>query len=210
MTNKAKLYTAYALISLALLSAIITLFYYKWDWMLAHEDLAAGLVTSAILTLALIFTGWTLRNMRQDRSTGIAMGLNTQYESGALLEARQIYHRIKTKQKALKLSDRPKSFMNTVNYYRKYYPDEFVKLTSMPAFFDNTGWLVRHKCCDPETIGDLIDIVEPYELWEPYIKQEQGKEITEKPSDDPSALYGNFVWLYRFLRPRQEPKNTIA
>ena len=194
----------YLLFAVSVLVAISAIFYCNWDWVIRHEDLAAGFLTSIILVLALIGALLTLRAMRHDRATTIAMTLSQVYESGVIFEGRKLVRKIQLCQENRGIQDRQKSFLNTLTYYKRSYPDEFMKLSSIPALFDLIGWLVREGCCEAAAIDEQLDWEVHYTMWEPYIRQKQGKKTTETLDDKATAYYGNFVWLAKEIQSQSK------
>lgn len=193
----------YILLGFAILICVSAIFYLKWDWVITHGDLAAGFLTSGFLILALIGALFTLRAMRHDRTTSIALELRQDYESGVVFEGRKLVLKIRERQKSLGIQDKKGSFLDTIEHYRLNYPEEFMELTSIPALFDLIGWLVREKCCDAKAIDEQIDWKFHYTMWEPYIRHSQHKRPGEPLDDKATAFYGNFVWLYNELLSRQ-------
>jgi len=190
-------------IAVLFLVGLCLLFYCQWHWIVAHRALIFGLLTPGILLVALIIAIFTLRAMRHDRATSIAMTLSQMYDSGIMFEARLMVKRILIEQENRGIQDIQRSFLNTVDYYKGNYTEEFTKLTAIPAFFDLIGWLVRRRCCDTHAIDEQLDWELPYTLWEGYIRQTQHKKEGEALDDSPSAFYGNFVWLANQLRRQQ-------
>jgi len=187
-----KKYITAVLIALVIISVI---FYLKWDWVLANDELAAAFLTSSVLILALVGALLTLSAMRHDRATSIAMNLREFYESGTVFEGRILAGHIQKLQRARGIKNKQDSFLNTIKYLRQNNPDVFMKLISIPALFDLAGWLVRRGCCEAAAIDEQIAWEAHYEMWELYIRWIQEKKSKELLDDSPTAMYGNFVWL---------------
>lgn len=192
----------YILFGLILAAAIVSLVCF-WDWVTNNGALTAGLITSFILLMA--FTGAliSLNEVRRDRATSIAMAIREHYDTGIILEARELVLRINNeldKIGAKKLNKKRDHLQHILNHYRTNYPEGFVKLHSIPAFFDLIGWLVRRGCCDAKAIKEQIEVETPFRYWENYIRQVQGKSKTDFLDTSPTSYYGNFVWLAKKLR----------
>lgn len=187
-----KKYIVFVVFVLVVISAI---YYCRWDWVIDHEELAAGFVTSVILILALIGALLTLRAMQHDRTTSLTMTISQIYESGVIFEARKLTRKIVIWQESCGIQDEPANFFNIIMCYRLNYVDEFIKLESIPALYDMIGWLVRKKCCEYKAIDEQLDWKVHYKLWKPYIRYKQGKTETEELSEKASDYYGNFVYL---------------
>jgi len=192
----------YAVLGLCALGGCVAILYWKWDWVLQHEPLTVGFLTAFVLLVALIAALLQLSAMRHERATSIATYLSQSYDSGIILEGRKLVYTIEAKHKALGIQDTQdakSSFLNTVLYYEDNHVDDYMRLTSIPAFFDLIGWLVRNKCCDAKAIDEQIDWEHHYKMWEDYIRhyQKKYKQTTfgDKCNDKPDAFYGNFVWL---------------
>jgi len=176
------------------------------EWVYAHEDLAAGILTAIILSAALVAAIRTLRAMRHDRATTIAMDLRRDYESGMVFEGRKLAYKIDAYLTRRGVKDKSLAFASTVQHYKTEYPDEFAKLVSIPALFDMMGWLVRNGCCQAVAVDEQIAWEQPYELWEEYIRITQNKSDKEPLDDKATAMYGNFVWLVKRLQKTKPTK----
>lgn len=173
-------------------------------WTYAHEDLTAGLLTAAILLVALIIAKRQLRSMRDDRHASIALNIRRDYDSGTVLEGRRLTLEILNQFESEKINDRPKSFMEIVENYKKSSPEKFMHLTSVPALFDHIGWIVRNKCCEAQTIDEQLPWEKYFDLWEIYIRKIQEKKNKEELDDKPTTMYGNFVWLANELKKQRK------
>lgn len=177
------------------------------DWVYKHEPLAAGILTAIVLFAAFIAAIRTLHAMRRERTITIAMNLRRDYESGIVFEGRKLAYKIDVYLTKRGIEDKSSAFASTVQIYKTEYPDEFAKLVSIPAVFDMIGWLVRNGCCEAISVDEQIDWEQPYQLWEAYIREIQKKSIKEPLDDNPTAMYGNFVWLVKHL---QKAKSHIC
>lgn len=175
------------------------------QWIFDHETLSAGLLTAIVLIVALIVAARQLNAMRRDRATSIALDLRQSYESGLVFQGRSLVNKIVRwyESHGVASHDIPEKFANSVTYYKQNYPDDFMKVTSVPALFDIMGWLVRKKCCKAKWVDEQLDWEGHYKIWEPYIRQIQGKAPGEKLNSEAAAFYGNFVWLVDQLRPQR-------
>ena len=119
----------------------------------------------------------------------------------------KLAYKIDTELTRRRIENKSSAFASTVEHYKVHYPDEFTKLVSIPAMFDMMGWLVRRGCCKAIAIDEQIAWEQPYELWETYIRKIQKKGSQESLDDEPTAMYGNFVWLVNRL---QKSKPTCS
>lgn len=193
----------YLIIALFVLLVMSIVFYLQRNWVTAHEDLTAGIMTSVVLILALIPALNTLAAMRHERFTSIAMRIRDTYDSGQVLEARIAVQAIlneQEKQGIMSKNKKGQDFLRIIKNYKKNNPSEFLKLISIPALYDNIGWLVKEHCCEAKTIDELLDWELPYTMWEPYIREIQGKKKGESLDDSPTAMYGNFIRLVNILK----------
>lgn len=186
---------------ISLVGAILAIYFF-WDWVINNPELTAGFLTSFLLLLAFSAALMNLRQMSHDRAISLAMSLRETYDSGEILEARALVHKILNEKETHGVQidkDKQEHFLSVVNDYRKNKPREFVRLTSIPAMFDSIGWLVRKNCCEPKAIDEQLDWGSVYKLWEPYIREKQDKKPDEKLDDSATVMYGNFVWLVNKL-----------
>ncbi len=190
-----KKYLVFSFLVLVIMSVI---FYLQRYWVLSHEDLAAGIITSVILILALIPALNTLAAMHRDRMVSMTMRIREAYDSGELIEARKLILSIINEQEKQGINGTEKqaeNFRDIVKDYRKKKPSEFLQLIMIPSLFDLIGCLVRERCCKAKAIDAQLNWELAYEQWKPYIRYIQKKQKGEPLDDSPTAMYGNFVWL---------------
>lgn len=192
----------YSLLGLSLAGAVWAICEF-WNWVTSNKELAAGFITAYFLFLALIVALYTVRQMRHDRLTSIAMSIRQNYDSGIILEARELVLRINNeldKTGVKKINERAEYLKHILSYYKTHYPEGYVKLHTIPAFFDLIGWLVHRGLCDAKAIKEQIEVETPFRYWENYIREIQGKSKTELLDSSPTSYYGNFVALAKKLR----------
>ncbi len=140
------------------------------------------MITAFVLFIAFIGALVSLREIRRDRAASIAMSIREHCDTGIILEARELVLRINNeldKTSVKTLDEKREHFHHILNYYRTHYPEGFVKLLAIPAFFDLIGWLVRRGCCDGKAIKEQIEVKTPFLYWEHYIRQAQKKSKTD-------------------------------
>lgn len=192
----------YTSFGLSIVGAIVCIVYF-WDWVILNGALAGGLITTFILLMAFIGALVSLSEIRRDRATTIAMAIREHYDSGIILQARELVLLINNELDKIgvkKLNEKQEHFQHILNHYRTHYPEGFVKLHTIPAFFDLIGWLVHRGCCDAKAIKEQIEVGDPFKYRENYIRQIQGKSKPEPLDTNPTSFYGNFVWLAKKLR----------
>lgn len=189
------------LLSVPIVGAILVIFFF-WDWVIVNPELTAGFLTAFLLIFAFIAALLNLRQMRHDRTMSLAISLRQTYDSGEVFEARILVQQILNEQEsqvAPSQKEKNEYLLSVLEDYRRNKPREFITLTSIPALFDLIGWLVKEHCCELKAINEQLDCCAAYELWELYIREQQGKKSGEPLDKSPTATYGNFVWLVKRL-----------
>ena len=187
---------------LFILGTFIYIIVFQWEWAISNPELAAGCITASVLIAGLFSALWTLHTMRRNRMAEMAMKICEFWDSGVMLEARALHHKI-TK---IKKQD----FYRTVRGYKQRNTLSYYKLGTIPSLLEFTGWLAREKCISTKWLDDLLPVEEFYADWEKLIKEAQEKQGKikkgEQPIDKKDAYFGNFVWLTTEIRKLHPPK----
>jgi len=178
------------------------------NWIYAHEELAAGLLSFFVLIAALTIAIRTLKAMRHDRATSLALSIRQDYDSGVVWEGRVLTRKLLTEFESKGIIDEQTSFLKAIEDCKKNSTEDFMRLISIPALFDLMGWLVRRGCCRASEVDEQFDWQRHYNLWEPYIRQVQQKTEKQPLDDKSNAYYGNFVWLAQQLSIKVKADHT--